>query len=562
VHYGDPIALENLHNMAWLGDGVHQLKVRMRQAQPNEWFDLVTTEGKGLNNRDPVMNGDKVLFRNPKSDEVVSRFYKGRLGHYPFKADASTGEISQVHKDSEMKVFIVCPSYKNQVCNNKGSCVNNKCKCFAKFEGAACHRQRAFGLCHAVGDPHWKTWDGLYINLYSYGEYLQYTNPRSETNEAVTAFLVKLRATSVVSVQRDIMVRRSGEIVKVVWPQGAIHVNCKDVTAAAKKTGATGYVTKSGLKLVWHNQYWFVTSPSGLQVQVRTYGWGQNLWLRIHEPKDGQQRGMCGDFNGDPKNDVGLPARKAHNQPSDEYISSIFVPPKYSLRSCASAARDYAYFLGESTNISPAASRSQFAPEDFDASAEPLTGISESFDLAPEDDDENDDVHLRKADEDAPPPGTSYSVAAPPLTAVQVGATGGALGDDPLSPDQRARVNLALKDCPDKEKALASCKTLFEVDGKRTDGRSEAADCVEDECATGDAREFVAAAVQTAKHDVTVKEGIAKANAKVNELELKEEKTVKRFVGAPDADDEDTPEQKEDDKTAQAVEGAAGAPAL
>ena len=110
--------------------------------------------------------------------------------------------------------------------------------------------------------------------MYTSGEFLQYTDPTSDSNEAVVNWNAPY---STVTVNRGIAVRRLHEIVTVLWPSGNIEVDCVATPlVGGKHTTASGLtITKTGVTTV-------VESPkTGLIVTVETNGWGQNLWVRI-----------------------------------------------------------------------------------------------------------------------------------------------------------------------------------------------------------------------------------------------------------------------------------------
>lgn len=484
IYYGDSISLQNIQNMGWVGDGVTKLRVKMRAARPSEWFDLF--DSSDLNARGPVRNGDTAILRNAKTDHAIAVTNEaGVLGHAQFEADGETGKVSVPVTATQHRLWLVCPSYGNKVCNAKGVCNSNRCECFAKWEGAACQRTRKFATCHSVGDPHWKSFDGLYFNVYSYGEYLQYYNPNSEAQEAVTSNLVKYVPNSIVAVNRGVALRRFKEIVAVTWPKGRVTVDCKDVTDEAKKGS---YKTATGVVVKWIDSFWELASPSGLKVQAATYDWGQNLFFTIYEPEDGQQRGLCGNFDGNPGNDVGREAGfKAYDQPNDNFLATVFVPEANSLLNCAAGALGYS----------------------FVASSETVLRRAPPLRIVP-----------------APAPSAA-------MLALQVNAKVG----DPLDPASRARVEASLGHCKnERAEAQKACAGLL-AEGKNGDGKTEYADCIEDQCETKGDTKFVAAAVQTVQTGEKVAAAVAEDRIAANAAEEKQEAANKdnKRVGAPDA---------------------------
>jgi hypothetical protein len=353
-----------------------------------------------------------------------------------------------------------CPVVEGAECAGKGKCTPaGTCACNPAWGGPACQEKRDFAYCHAVGDPHWRTFDGLYFNVYSTGEFLQYFNAGdTENNEAVVNYNAPYYT---VTVNKGIAVRRLDEIVTVGFPSG-LQVDCVDALPKLVKGVMT---TRTGLTVTVSGITTKISSPSGMEVTVETNGWGQNLWVRILGVADGQCLGLCGNFDGQLANDDGWPASRGRQEPIAAVVKAVTVPEDASFFKCRKAAYTTRFGTAALTMI------------DYE-SPEIKTFVANTQRVSP--------VTLR-----------------PELAAY-------------LSPDLADRLKKVyeVKCIGDRRKASEdACWGLLNNGAVRA-----IVDCIEDQCETGNAN-FIASALQSAKEDLAVKSEIK--NDKLN-LEIKE----------------------------------------
>jgi hypothetical protein len=231
----------------------------------------------------------------------------------------------------------MCPFSGGKLCAGKGKCnySTKRCECYALHGGVACDEKREWATCTAVGDPHWRTFDGLTHNVYHvFGESLQYFRDDDPNREAV---VLNVAPYNRVATAKGYAIRRDLDIVKINPLNAAkavtVELNCKDITAAVVAAKGT-YKTKSGLVVRKRGIEVRVTSPSGLELTVLTYWWGQNMYLRSLMPKDGLTRGLCGNFNGNRGDDLAFPVRNPWREPIKQVLLGELVPKDRSLLSC------------------------------------------------------------------------------------------------------------------------------------------------------------------------------------------------------------------------------------
>jgi hypothetical protein len=171
--------------------------------------------------------------------------------------------------------------------------------------------------------------------MYTGGEFLQYYDPTEETNEA----LVNNNAIYyTVAVNRGVALRRLEDIVQVVWPTSRVLLNCADVTDKIAGAPNGKFVAPSGLIISKNGVETTVTSPSGLELKVHTWDWGQNWFLRIYSSKNGQTLGLCGNNDGQLANDNGWPARADRDQPIPKIVEANRIPADESFFKCHAKA--------------------------------------------------------------------------------------------------------------------------------------------------------------------------------------------------------------------------------
>eukprot|EP00163_Fabomonas_tropica_P003054 TRINITY_DN1253_c0_g1_i2.p1 TRINITY_DN1253_c0_g1~~TRINITY_DN1253_c0_g1_i2.p1 ORF type:complete len:525 (+),score=202.12 TRINITY_DN1253_c0_g1_i2:725-2299(+) len=210
----------------------------------------------------------------------------------------------------------VCPKDANgRTCGGHGSCQNSQCNCNAAYTGNSCDKKRERANCHAVGDPHWASFDRAYYNFYETGEYLLYGEPDDPQGEAVAEFMRPWGR--VVSIMDTVTVRRANEYVSVDISRRVRH-NCKDVTGWVNGAGGAGRRLKSGLHVMREGSgYHRISSPSGLIVRI---SW-PNVYVSVYQPRLGTARGLCGNNDRNPGND-GSPYWR-YREPNKGYTRSL-----------------------------------------------------------------------------------------------------------------------------------------------------------------------------------------------------------------------------------------------
>jgi hypothetical protein len=149
-------------------------------------------------------------------------------------------------------------------------------------------------------------------------EILEFENPTSPYKEAVSAYQC---GNGHVSWNCRVAVRKGPHVVRL--ENGQAQIDCRGVEVPA--------ATPNGLSVTRNGGHLVVKSPdSGLEVTFA----GSELSIRVFEPRSGVLRGMCGDFNGNPADDVGGEAMRHRNQPSWSYVSRWIVPAHKSLLEC------------------------------------------------------------------------------------------------------------------------------------------------------------------------------------------------------------------------------------
>lgn len=316
-----------------------------RKNTKNAWFDLLTPDN--VNDREPLTNGAPIILRSTTfhTDTVVAAEpkRKDKLRMELFNFDYSSGRLEAKNKKGMAQVFLACPLVDGRLCNNKGWCRAGKCDCLAQYEGHDCRSKKEFASCAAVGDPHWTDFDGFRFNLYDKGEFLQYYDPKGDGKEAVTGRFVPYKHNPRAAVHQGVSVRRNNEFVRIEFVpnrQSNIYVNCKKVSVPT--------TTKEGLKIWCSNgrTCHVESKATSMRVNVANYDWGQNFWMRAYTQKDGHLRGLCGNFDGNWRDNAGYPYMNWGWQAGVAYVRGVVIPAKHSLFHCnAKKGNNLDYFL-------------------------------------------------------------------------------------------------------------------------------------------------------------------------------------------------------------------------
>jgi hypothetical protein len=236
-----------------------------------------------------------------------------------------------------------CPVGPNgQLCSGAGACVNSKCECNALHRGAACSIKSVPGTCSAVGDPHWRTFDGRTFDEYGSGEYLQYEVAGDKDLHAVAT---RQCAGGNVAWNCGVSVRRGADIVTATlrvpgnnWGEAhgnranvAVSVNCGDATDKIAAAGNVGITTASGLTIKKLGGSWEWSVPdSSLRVMMD----GPDVTISVIAPNVGIAKGLCGNFNGNPADDI--TGVRERNQPNFDWLNKWVIPAAKSPFACRS----------------------------------------------------------------------------------------------------------------------------------------------------------------------------------------------------------------------------------
>eukprot|EP00163_Fabomonas_tropica_P029219 TRINITY_DN6194_c0_g1_i1.p1 TRINITY_DN6194_c0_g1~~TRINITY_DN6194_c0_g1_i1.p1 ORF type:complete len:792 (-),score=272.32 TRINITY_DN6194_c0_g1_i1:139-2514(-) len=205
-----------------------------------------------------------------------------------------------------------CPTWDGQLCNGKGKCTDEgTCKCFAKFGGRACQSPVRSTTCSAYNDPHFRSFDNAVFSFYETGEYLMHQwVGRGGLKEIITANFRFCGSRAYRLHWSPIGCDNGGCLrygTDVVCLNGArdIRINCK--------------------KASYNNNGWQKVGPDGLMVQFIRGGHYDTMVVKTPSPtlyhtslgvmritteipkiekNSNEILGMCGNFDGDKKNDL------------------------------------------------------------------------------------------------------------------------------------------------------------------------------------------------------------------------------------------------------------------
>uniref|UniRef100_A0A3B3ZMR6 VWFD domain-containing protein n=1 Tax=Periophthalmus magnuspinnatus TaxID=409849 RepID=A0A3B3ZMR6_9GOBI len=155
------------------------------------------------------------------------------------------------------------------------------------------------GTCWAMGDPHYRTFDGLLFNFMGLCTYVFSKN--SEPSDSLPAFEVLAQ-----NVNLGIVSHIGLVIVKVYD---------KTITVAHSEIGYIRIDNSRWALPVTLSNNKLVISQSGRSVLIHTdlgitvsYDWDNTLVVTASESYSGKTRGLCGNFNGNPNDDLTTPS--------------------------------------------------------------------------------------------------------------------------------------------------------------------------------------------------------------------------------------------------------------
>eukprot|EP00163_Fabomonas_tropica_P026806 TRINITY_DN504_c0_g1_i2.p1 TRINITY_DN504_c0_g1~~TRINITY_DN504_c0_g1_i2.p1 ORF type:complete len:602 (-),score=194.93 TRINITY_DN504_c0_g1_i2:1937-3742(-) len=255
-----------------------------------------------------------------------------------------------------------CPVDKQgRPCGNKGKCVNARCQCHPEWTGSYCEKKRRFAHCSAVGDPHFRSFDGLAFDYYGSGsprqtdfsksEYLLYANPASIYNEAVSVG-VGVWAWGKRSVIEHVGMRSGGHYLMYTNIGGAIISKCtrKNWRAEVLKAGGKGIKIGSFRVMKRGNRFYFKADGSRMTVIVQEHSNGRgrmyvNTYVEIYDHPMGISLGLCGNYNGNPNDDIRGAWRRGYDPSAtlgpkwNSQLRKWKVPPTSSILFCRKPPR-------------------------------------------------------------------------------------------------------------------------------------------------------------------------------------------------------------------------------
>eukprot|EP00163_Fabomonas_tropica_P002269 TRINITY_DN116_c0_g1_i3.p1 TRINITY_DN116_c0_g1~~TRINITY_DN116_c0_g1_i3.p1 ORF type:complete len:531 (-),score=215.13 TRINITY_DN116_c0_g1_i3:145-1737(-) len=268
-------------------------------------------------------------------------------------------------------------------CSGKGTCVGGICKCNAIFAGPVCQYKRRPANCQGVGDPHFSSFDGLAFDYYGTGnrdrrnwasnELLMYANPIPTYGEAVSAGMGSWNWGKR-SLVEHVGMRSNGEYIRYTNLGGKIFHNCdetKDLRDVIAKSGGVGHAIKNWRAWKRGNTFVFKDSLTQMQVTVQEQAgestirnggrYYNNLYISIFEAPQGISQGLCGNYDGNPNNDIKGPWRRGHDDATwgarwNSQLGKWKVKPEKSLLKCSKWDKNNNFFatlMENSVTLSP-----------------------------------------------------------------------------------------------------------------------------------------------------------------------------------------------------------------
>ncbi|KAI4893837.1 hypothetical protein NFI96_020826 [Prochilodus magdalenae] len=161
--------------------------------------------------------------------------------------------------------------------------------------------------CSAVGDPHYKTFDGKRFDFQGTCSYTLSTLTKAVRNLVAFSIVAKNnhRGSNKVAYVRTVSVSVYDQTVVASKQKGVVEVNGEitylPITLASGK-----------LQVVQRGQNVFITTDFGLEVK---YDWNMMLYITVPSTYYGALGGLCGNYNGDRKDD--------HSDPKGTVLSTV-----------------------------------------------------------------------------------------------------------------------------------------------------------------------------------------------------------------------------------------------
>lgn len=188
---------------------------------------------------------------------------------------------------------------------NPVDCSMVKCapteECRMKGETPTCVKKPPPGTCWAMGDPHYRTFDGRYLNFMGN---CTYTMAKScHADKDLPAFEVEAQNTargeSQVTSISVVTVKVYGYVISVFRSNiGQVRVNYEDWSLPINLDKGKVVITESGLSMLLETDF-------GLTVQ---YDWEEYMAVTVPGEYAGKVCGFCGNFNGKQDDDMATPA--------------------------------------------------------------------------------------------------------------------------------------------------------------------------------------------------------------------------------------------------------------
>ena len=199
-------------------------------------------------------------------------------------------------------------------CGGRGVCREGVCDCNAEYAGVVCQMKRRFASCQAVGDPHFLSFDKLAFDYYGYdakgangvgSEFLIYENPIVKHHEAVSIG-VKQWHSSPRTVAHHVAVRNDGHIM-TFHMGGKVYDKCNhghDLRSEILSAGKNGKRYGNWKVTITGSFTIFYAVDSRMKVRIQDGGPYLNVWVEIWQAPLGISKGICGNFDGAPNNDM------------------------------------------------------------------------------------------------------------------------------------------------------------------------------------------------------------------------------------------------------------------